>query len=109
MSDSAKITEGVLKSRAQIVPKMRSFEKREIESRESLTGDSLNRLVPVRADRIHHSFPNTGLPHGLSFLSISGTSGTYPDTAESGEAYDIEFSLRIKTTRIVAPTGEYSE
>ena len=31
--------------------------------------------------------------NGLSLLSVRNTNGVYPDTAESGEAYDAEASL----------------
>lgn len=109
MSENAKISEGVAKSSAQIAPRIRNFGKQELDWRESPREDSLGRVFPTRKDTTEHSVPNAGLPHGLSFLSISSGSRTYPDTAESGEAYDVEVSLCIKTIRSVSPTGESSE
>lgn len=35
--------------------------------------------------------------------------GGYPDTAESGETYDIEASFTFKSTPLVTLTEEYSE
>ncbi len=48
------------------------------------------------------------VPAGLSFLA-QGSFGSYPDTAESGETYDMEATFRLKSPPRVAPIGEYSE
>lgn len=48
-----------------------------------------------------------GLPSGLSFLSTSSF-GRYPDTAESGETYDVEASVQWKRP-LIASIGEYPE
>ena len=109
MSERAKIREEKAKTGAQIVPERGILTKPVYESRESFLRGSLERVDSFRRDGTQRSLLDNGLPDGLSFLSISRGSKTYPDTAESGETYEVEVSIPAKTTRIIAPIGEYSE
>ena len=45
-------------------------------------------------------------PTALSFLSIGRDGGGYPDTGESGEAYDLEASLEFKRRRLQASSQQ---
>lgn len=106
MSEGTEIPEGLTKPR-QIVREIAFAAKGEYQSMDSLgTMERVDYHSPNGAPQL---LPNTRLPPGLSFLSISRRSGTYPDTAESGETYEVEVSIAAKTPRLIAPFGEYSE
>jgi hypothetical protein len=48
------------------------------------------------SDKTSNDFPNVACPTGnefedsLSFLSVKSAMGVYPDTGESGDAYNVE-------------------
>ena len=69
---------------------------------------SLQVYVQPDLERRTSSSHKRHLPVGLSFLSRTSF-GRYPDTAESGQTYDMEMSFPSKRTPVVAPIGEYSE
>ena len=106
MSESTEIPEGLARPE-QIVRGIAFPAKGEHQSRDSL--GTMKRVDNYGPNGAPQSLHNTGLPPGLSFLSISRKSGTYPDTAESGETYEVEVSIAAKTPRLTAPFGEYSE
>ena len=106
MSEGTEISEGLAKPE-QIVRKIAFPAKREYQSRDSSgTMERVDHYCPNDAPQ---SLLSSGLPPGLSFLSITRGSGSYPDTAESGETYEVEISIAAKTTRLIAPFGEHPE
>ena len=106
MSEGTEIPEGLAKP-DQIVREIAFHANGKYQSGDST--ETMERVDHYGPNGAPQSLPNTGLPPGLSFLSISRWSGTYPDTAESGETYEVEVSMAAKTPRLIAPTGEYSE
>ena len=96
MSESTEIPEGLAK-REQIVREIEFLAKRGYQPRDSSA--TMERVEHDSPNGVSHSLRRTGLPPGLSFLSISAMSGNYPDTAESGETYEVEISIAAKTTR----------
>ncbi len=75
------------------------------ESREVTVSPLEGRVASTRVSSLDSSHENLrpfcdegwsdedGLRGGLSFFSVRNANGIYPDTGESGEAYDAEASL----------------
>lgn len=105
MSERTEILEELAKPDG-IVSKIAFPAKREYHS-----SDSSATIEPVPyggSNEAPHSITTTGLPRGLSFFTIPQRSGTYPDTAESGETYEVEVSIDRQDPRLIAPVGDYS-